>query len=315
MHNQNSTDKQFFALGTINYIKVFDCPDENILQLAINRVNEIETRMSAFLPGSDISRINRYAGSELVPIHSETMHLLKNALRYAELSDGTFDITVRPLIELWGIGKKNNYIPSEQEINRTLKLVNAKDLIINQELEQAGMRNSGQKIDLGGIAKGYAADEVKRILLENNIQNALINLGGNVLTMGHRPDEEHWKIGIQNPLSPTGSYLGVLNISEKTVVTSGSNERFFIKDGIRYHHILDPRSGKPAQTGLLSVTVVTETSLEADAITTALFVMGLEKGIAFLREFAAEAIFITENLGIYLTEGIVNHFTIAGNPT
>lgn len=311
----NSIDKQFYGLGTVNYIKVYDCPDENILQLAVNRVNEIEARMSAFLSDSDISRINQYAGSELVPIHPETMELLKNAMRYAELSGGAFDITVRPLVELWGIGKKNNYIPSEQKILQTLKLVNAKDLIINQELGLAGLKNSGQKIDLGGIAKGYAADEVKRILHENNIKNALINLGGNVLTMGHRPDEEQWKIGVQNPLSPTGNYLGVLNVSEKTIVTSGSNERFFIKDGIRYHHILDPRSGKPTQTGLLSVTVVSDTSLEADVITTALFVMGLEKGIAFLREFAADAIFITENLGIYLTEGIVNQFTISGNPT
>jgi len=118
-----------------------------------------------------------------------------------------------------------------------------------------------------------------------------------------------WKIGIQNPMAPTGSYLGVLTLSEKTIVTSGSNERFFMKDGIRYHHLLNPLTGKPAQSGLLSVTVVSDCSMEADALTTALFVMGLEQGVRFLKNFDAEAVFITENLGIYLTEGLKDYFT------
>jgi len=309
MQTKDFIDTQFLALGTINYIRVYDHTDENVLRMAIDRVKVIEERMSSFLSDSDIMKMNERAGRDTVSIHEDTMNVLKAATYYSELSQGAFDVTIRPLVELWGIGKKNNYIPTQQDINEALKLVEWKSVIIKEDLGVAGLRNAGQKIDLGGIAKGYAADEVKRILQDNNIKNAMINMGGNIVTMGHSKGEELWKIGIQNPMAPTGSYLGVLTLSEKTIVTSGSNERFFMKDGIRYHHLLNPLTGKPAQSGLLSVTVVSDCSMEADALTTALFVMGLEQGVRFLKNFDAEAVFITENLGIYLTEGLKDYFT------
>lgn len=304
-------EKQFFALGTINYIKIYDCYDEAILQLAVDRVNEIEQHMSVFLQGSDISNINSNAGNGLVSIHEDTMQLLKLGTSFSVLSDGAFDMTVRPLVELWGIGKKKNYIPTQEEIHAALQLVCYKDLFLDETNIKAGMRNPGQSVDLGGIAKGYAADEVKRILKENHVNNALINLGGNVLTMGKRPDETPWQIGIQNPLAPTGNNFGNLSLSEKTIVTSGSNERFFIKDGIRYHHIIDAKTGSPAQSSLLSVTVVCDCSVDADALTTALFVLGLEAGVNLLHRYNADAIFITNNLGLYLSEGLKDCFTIA----
>jgi len=310
MITKDFIDTQFLALGTINYIRVYDHDDDNVLQIAINRVKEIEARMSSFLSDSDIMKINDNAGRGTVSIHEDTKFVLKAATHYSEHSQGAFDLTIRPLVELWGIGKKNNYIPSQQDMNEALKLVDYKGVILKEDLCVGGLRKPGQKIDLGGIAKGYAADEVKRILKDNNIKNAMINMGGNIITMGHPKSGELWKIGIQNPMAPTGSYLGVLALSEKTIVTSGSNERFFVKDGIRYHHLLNPRTGRPAQSGLLSVTVVSDCSMEADALTTALFVMGLEQGVRFLDRFHAEAIFITENLGIYLTDGLKDLFTV-----
>jgi FAD:protein FMN transferase len=303
-------EKWFEALGTVNYIKIFGDKDEAILQLAINRVNEIEERMSTFLPNSDISRINSSAGYGMVKIHTDTLQVLKEGLWYASLSKGAFDLTIRPLVELWGIGKKADYIPTQEKICSILPLVNYQDLMLNEKEECAGLRASGQRIDLGGIAKGYAADEVKRILKENHITDALINLGGNVLTMGQNPDNEYWRIGVQNPLAPTGEYLGILNLTEKTIVTSGSNERFFIKDRVRYHHILDTRTGYPARSGLLSVTVVADDSMDADALTTCLFIMGMEEGLDFLQQFQVEAIFITENLEVYLTDGLLDCFRV-----
>lgn len=310
---QNPTvciSRDFYALGTINSIKIYDSSDEAALETVVARINDIERHMSAFLPDSDIAEINRSAGTGYVSIHEDTYRLLERGLSFSKLSQGAFDITIRPLVELWGIGKKLNYIPGEEEVKKTLKLVSYKDLLLDRRKFRAKLKIPGQAIDLGGIAKGYAADEAKRILKENNIKNALINLGGNVLTMGQRPDCEPWQIGIQNPIAPTGNSLGRLTITDKTIVTSGSNERFFIKDGIRYHHLLDPRTGKPVQSSLLSVTVVTDCSTDADALTTALFVLGMEAGIPLLNKYRAEAIFITDQLGIYLTEGLKDIFTV-----
>ncbi len=311
MNEQEFIDKQFLALGTVNNIKIYQPVDEKVIQKAIDRIYEIEDRMSAFRPNSDISTINENAGKGKTKVHKDTFEVLKAAAHYAKSSKGAYDLTIRPLVELWGIGKKDSYIPSNEEINSVIRLVSYKDILLKEKIGTVELKKVGQKIDLGGIAKGYAADEVKRILLENSIKNAMINLGGNILTMGCRKENEPWVIGIQNPLAPTGSYLGTIRLQEKTIVTSGSNERFFMKDGKRYHHILDPITGAPAESHLLSVTVVCDSSMEADALTTAMFVMGLEKGLKFLKRFHADAIFITSNMGIYLTNGLKENFTIA----
>lgn len=313
MRQQNDetiAEKVFYALGTINLIKIFDHVEGSVIDLAVERVHQIEQRMSAFLPGSDIFEMNKNAGNGYTRIHKETFRLLERGNYFEELTGGAFNMMVRPLVELWGIGKKGNYVPEEKEIKRIRKLVDYKSLLLDKKNCLAALKHPGQALDLGGIAKGYAADEVKRILTKNKVKNALINLGGNVLTLGQHPDGDLWRIGIQNPLKPTGSYLGTLSMTDKTIVTSGCNERFFMKGGIRYHHILDPRTGSSARSSLLSVTVVADCSTDADALTTALFVLGLRDGIPLLRRQKAEAIFITENLGIYLTDGLKNLFSI-----
>jgi Membrane-associated lipoprotein involved in thiamine biosynthesis len=276
----------------------------------VQRVFDIENKMSAFKADSDIGRLNRNAGQKDVVLSSETIQLLMTAQELSNRLEGAFDITVRPLVELWGIGKKKNYIPEKAEIHEKSKLVNGKDLILDEKTNSAFLKQIGQCVDLGGIAKGYAADEVKRILVEGGVTSAMINLGGNVITIGLRPDNIPWQVGIQNPLAPTGTYVVKLGINNQTIVTSGSNQRFFIKDGIRYHHILDPRTGMPAQSGLLSVTVVGECSMVLDALTTALFIMGLEKGLELIKKFQAEAIFLTEDCKIFATEGLMNKLKV-----
>jgi Membrane-associated lipoprotein involved in thiamine biosynthesis len=307
---ESAAVKTFSALGTINYIKIYGGREpEKILKKVTERISEIESRMSAFLPDSDVSRLRRNAGNGFVKISEETFGLIKTAVEFGELTDGAFDITVRPLVELWGIGKKGTFIPSPEEIRQALRMVNYKDIELDEEICGAALKHAGQSVDLGSIAKGYAADEVKRILLKNGIQSAMVNLGGNVMAVGSRPDGQPWKIGIQNPLAPTGEYLGVLSVTDKTVVTSGSNERFFIKDGVRYHHILDPRTGAPAQGSLLSVTAVCGHSAQADALTTALFLRGPEKSALLLRETKTEAIFIDSDLSVTATCGLKNIFT------
>lgn len=308
--SSKTIERRFEALGTINFIKIFDLQNDTLLNDAVNRVLDIDDLMSAFKPDSDISKLNRNAGQAVTILSHETLALLCMAKKFSELSDGAFDITVRPLIELWGIGKKTNFIPAQNEIDQVTKLVNYQDIAIDEKKSTAYLKQSGQAVDLGGIAKGYAADEVKRILIEGGVTSALINLGGNVLTIGLRPDKTNWRIGIQNPMLPTGQYLGMLSIANQTIVTSGSNERFFIKDGVRYHHILDPRTGKPAGSGLLSVTAVCDSSVKADALTTTLFVLGMERGIELLKVLNADALFVTEDYNVFVTEGLRCHFAM-----
>jgi len=304
----NEIDKTFFALGTINNIRIFDSKKENVAEKAIERVAEIDNRMSAFKPESDISKLGANSGQSFQSIHKDTFQLIHKAVEFGDLSNGAFDITIRPLVDLWGINKKGSFVPSDFEIQKTLSLIDYQAIRLNPESWGVFLKKPGQALDLGGIAKGFAADEVKRILLEDGIQSALINLGGNVVTVGKRPDGQPWQIGIQNPLAPTGQYLGVLSASDKTVVTSGSNERFFINDGIRYHHILDPRTGKPAQNSLLSVTAVCTCSADADALTTALFILGPEKSLPLLSKMGAEAIFVSDDLTVTVTHGIIDDF-------
>jgi len=303
-------DRCFNALGTVNYIKIYNCENEEIIDLAVNRVFEIEQMMSAFKENSDIGRINRNSGNGLTEVHQDTLKLLNRAAEFSKMSSGAFDVTIRPLVELWGIGKKQNFIPEKHEISKVKKLVNYNDILLDNAGSSAALKHPGQAVDLGGIAKGYAADEVRRILNENNIVNALINLGGNIVTMGTRPDGTPWQVGVQNPLAPTGKYAGTLGLSDKTIVTSGSNERFFIKDGIRYHHIIDPRTGKPAQSSLLSVTAVCDCSMDADALTTALFILGIERGLELLEKLQAQAVFITESHKIIITAGLRENFKV-----
>lgn len=302
--------RQFEALGTFNEIRIYDCFDDTLLEKAVNRVLEIDDRMSAFKKYSDISNLNRNAGIKPVKVHSETLNLLILSKKISELSGGAFDITVRPVVELWGIGRKYNFIPTKREINKVKKYVNYKDLIIDEKNSSAYLKKVGEAVDLGGIAKGYAADEVKRILVQEEATSAIINLGGNIVTIGERPDSMQWCIGIQNPTAVTGNYFGLLYVSDKTVVTSGVNERFFIKDGIRYHHIIDPRCGKPAKSSLLSVTAVCESSVIADALTTAAFVLGIQRGSKLLQEFDAEAVFVTDELNVIATNGLKSNLTI-----
>lgn len=311
MKESNYIEREFEALGTYNYIRIYDSESEDLLEQAVSRVMDINNLMSAFRPGSDIDRINHNAGIKATPVSEEIIHLLTIARRFSESSGGAFDITVRPLVQLWGIGKKGDYLPTREEIEEAKRLIHYEDVIIDYPNSTVYLQKVGQAIDLGGIAKGYAADEVRRVLTEGGIQSAIINLGGNVITIGLRPDKTLWRVGIQNPKEVTGTYLGMVSIENKTIVTSGVNERYFIKDGIRYHHILDPRTGAPARSGLLSVTVVGESSVIADALTTALFVLGMEQGKDVLKASGAEAIFVTDAGKVFTTKGLRENFNLA----
>ncbi|MBR3932580.1 MAG: FAD:protein FMN transferase [Clostridia bacterium] len=264
-----------FALNTVITITAYGDKAQEAMDASFAEVKRIENLLSAYIDGSDISKINKSACDAPVEVSDETINVLTKALEMSQKTDGAFDITVKPLVDLWDIKSENPKIPSEDAINTAKNLVGYKDVVIDGN--RVSFKKQGMKIDLGGAAKGYCADKVIEVLKSYGVKNALIDLGGNIYALGKNENGDNWRIGLQDPTSARGEHFSVEEISDKTAVTSGSYERYFEKDGKIYHHILNPETGRPADSGLISVTVISKNSFEADMLSTAVFVMGSEK--------------------------------------
>jgi thiamine biosynthesis lipoprotein len=302
--------KTFFALGTANtvmasYEDTFEDKVTSAFQLIKQKVEDMDDRFSVFKPDSEISRINAQAGKGNVQVSEDTYLIICSAVKFAKLSEGAFDITTRPVSKLWGIGKKETFIPSTREIKKAVKLVNYKDISLEEAPYRVGLKRKGQEMDLGGIAKGFAADEAKRILMEQGIENAVIDFGGTVIVIG-----ELATVGIQNPAKETKTPMGTLEIANKAIVTSGSYERYFIKDGIRYHHLINPQTGTPAWNNLAGITLVGDSAMELDALTTAVFVLGIEAGNKLMQKMNLEGVFICETGEVLVTKGLKTKFML-----
>ncbi len=295
----------FLALGTVNSISVSDFADETVVKRAQARVQELHDRLSAFCGSSEVSAVNAAAGKHFVKVHDDTFFLIQEAKKYAELTGGAFDPTVRPLVALWNIGGQKNVIPETGEICGAMCLVNFKDILTDHRSKSIMLRRPQMAIDLGGIAKGYAADEVRRVLLGSGVTQATINLGGTVIVLGKAQT-----IGIQHPGWITGSPMGAVELFDQAIVTSGFYEKFFIKDGRRYHHLLDPRTGYPASSGLESVSLIGPSALELDALTTAVFVLGAEQSHQLVEKFNLQAVYITTDNQVYVTAGLKDTLTL-----
>lgn len=296
-------------LGTSCRITIFEADDESqtAMHAAFEAIAQVERLMSRNLESSEISQINASAGlGTPIEISEETSLVLAEALSIAALSAGRFDPTIGPLVSLWGITSEDPQVPDEQDIIQATGLISYEQVLLYPE-GSAELSTAGMGLDLGGIAKGYAADAAKAVLLEHGIHSALINLGGNVLTLGTKSDGSPWKIGIQDPASSRGDYGMIISVADRAVVTSGTYERFFISDGVRYHHILDTRTGYPVDNRIDSVTIISESSMRADALSTAAFASGLEEGMRIIESIpSAEAVFLTKDRQVYLSSGISN---------
>ena len=303
--------KKFYVLGTIIELKVYGTNAPKGINEAIAKLIEIDNKMSVFKDFSDISIINRNAGISQCEVSADTYFVIKRALEYSKLSEGAFEPTIRPVVDIWGVNTDHAKIPSVNEIENNMRLINYKDIILDDKAKSIKLRNKNQAIDLGAIAKGYAADQVKDILLKNNIKNAIIDLGGNIYALGNKQDGNLWNIGIQDPFKKCGEYLGIISVQNKSIVTSGNYERYFIKEGKRYHHIIDPKTGSPSEAGIISVTVISKYSIDADALATCIYVMGAKKGLKLIESIKdIEVIVITNDKKIYVTLGIKDTFKI-----
>lgn len=300
---------QEFALGTIINQQVYGPNAQKATDEVSARIKKLDALWTINQPGGDINKLNRNAGQGYVKLKPETIDLLNQARRISDLSGGSaFDITVAPLVKAWGIGTDHAGIPSDEVINKLVGLVDYRDVHVDQATGSASLARMGQMVDLGGIAKGYIGDQVRDIYKKNGITSAFANLGGNVVVMGTKPDGTPWKVGIQNPRSQNGEIVGVVDVVDKAVVTSGDYQRYFVKNGKRYCHILNPKTGYPADSGLMSVTIIAASSTDADGMSKA-YVLGLDQGLELVRRYSkAEAIFITNDKKIYVTPGLNGRF-------
>mgnify|MGYP000919011654 CR=1 FL=1 len=315
LKNMSEKTRTNFLMNTMVQIRVYSEEPDRHIDRSFELVRNIEEKMSRTQTGSDIYRINENSsGNDYITISSDTFRVLERAVYFAELTGGKFDPTVGPLVELWGIGTAGARVPTEEEIEKALSLVDYRKLVLNPEDNSAKLLQEGMKLDLGAIAKGYAADEVGKLLKEEGIESAYINLGGNVLLVGGKPDGSPWKIGVQDPRLNRGNVMASIELIDKTIVTSGNYERYFEEEGVIYHHILDPDSGYPANSNVISVSIICDSSLDADALSTSIFILGLEKGLELINQLEGfEAIFITDNLGVVLTEGLKGKVTLLNN--
>ncbi len=271
----------FVALGTVCSVNLYEDGTEALYRRITERLQQIEGAFSVNLPSSEISAVNRMAGIAPVPVSAEVLAVLEAALAVAEKSGGAFNPAVGPLVALWGVGTETPAVPDADAIQALLPLVDYRK--IQRDGAAVFLTEAGMQLDFGGIAKGYAADEAVRVAVDAGVRRALVDLGGNIYVYGKKADGTAWRVGVKNPENAGADLALQVELASGTVVTSGRYERFFEQDGIRYHHIIDPATGYPAERGVLSATVVGQSSLLADALSTAAFVLGKEKGLALLQ--------------------------------
>jgi thiamine biosynthesis lipoprotein len=297
-----------FALDTIITITLFE-DDPETFDAIIKLIQDYEAMLSAHINGSEVDQINAYAGIP-VNVSDQLIELIQQSIDYSYLSGGLFDITIGPLSSLWAIGSDipNQKPPDKEQILETKSEVDYQKIEI---MENTVTIDENQLIDLGGIAKGFIADEIVQLLEERKVKRAILNLGGNVYVHGSKSDGSPYAVGIQNPDSGRGDIIGIIRQSNTSVVTSGLYERYFIHNDILYHHILDPISGYPVDNQLKSVSIISPLSLDGDALSTTLFLLGLDKGYELAESLAdIEAIFITKDNQIYLTGGLNEVFEL-----
>lgn len=307
--------KIFPSLGTLNTITIyFENEYSQQANITINKIeefiNDLDDRFSVFKPTSEINIINKNAGIEFKKVSKETFEIIKLAKEYGKVTNGAFDITTKPLTDLWKKNKIKNTIPPYKQIEDCLKNVNYNDIKLNKIKQSVMLRNKNQEIDLGGIAKGYIIDKIKLILKDNNFNNAIINLGGTVSSIG-----EYRNIGIRNPFMPINQsgkndFFATINSINEDIVTSGSYEQYYKLNGEIYHHILNPKTGYPTKTELISVTLVGENGAELDALATGGFILGLEKSIELIKSKNINAIFVLNDGKIYITDDLKSRVKI-----
>lgn len=299
-HNTDSEpiSKTAFKLNTVVTVTLYDSTDETILDEALALCDQYENMFSRTKESSEIYQLNH---GTLKEISNETAELVAKGLEYGKLSDGAFDITIEPVSSLWNFSSEEKTIPEKEILEAALPLVNYKDVKLDGNKLTFAQPEMG--LDLGAIAKGYIADRMKEFLLSKGVNSAIINLGGNILCVGEKPDGTPFSVGIQKPFANRSETITTVDITDKSVVSSGIYERFFEKDDVLYHHILNPQTGYPYDNSLISVTIISDQSVDGDGLSTSCFALGLEKGMELINSLPnVEAVFITSDYELHYSD-------------
>ena len=298
--------QEIFAMDTYMTVTAYGDNAQKGVTDAVAEMQRLDNLVSIGKEDSEISKLNKSGSAAL---SDDTAVMVAKALDLYKSTGGAFDITVLPLMELWGFTTQEYYVPTEDEIQSTLQRVGADKLTWDESTKTLTLGDK-QEIDLGGIAKGFTSSRIMEIFKKDGVTCGMVSLGGNVHLLGTKQDGSAWRVGIQDP-NNTDDMLGVLEANDCAVITSGAYERNFEKDGVTYHHIIDPATGKPSNSGLTSVTIVSKDGTLADGLSTSLFVMGKDKAIAYWKQHADEfdTILVDKDRNVYITEGIAGNFS------
>ena len=290
-------------LNTFVTVTLYDSQEEDIRDGCLALCQEYEDLLSRTKETSEVYKLNHLpAGERSLQVSEKTAEVIEKGLEYSRISEGAFDITIEPLSSLWNFTGKDPHVPPETAVREARERVGYQK--VSLEGNMVTFADDDTTIDLGAIAKGFIADEMKDYLLEEGVESAIINLGGNVLCVGSRPDGAPFRIGIQRPFADRNEVAGALDIRDMSVVSSGVYERHFVENGVNYHHLLNPRTGYPYENGLIQVTIISPYSVDGDGLSTTCFALGLEEGSRLIESMEnVYGIFMTEDGGMHYTEG------------
>lgn len=292
-----TVSKSGMYFDTVVKIEISGLKDSSIMDHCFDLCKQYENMFSKEIETSEISKINSAKGTP-VEVSAETASLIKKGLYYSELSGGAFDITIAPVSELWDFRGDKKEIPPQEAITEALTHVGYQNVTVDGNT--VTLADPEAALDLGGIAKGYIADQLKAYLKKEGVKHALINLGGNILVIGNQPNGNDYKIGLQKPFDEQNTAITTVSVHDQSVVSSGIYQRYFKIDGEIYHHILNPQTGYPYENNLLGVTIISDQSADGDALSTTCFALGLEKGMELIKSIDhTEAIFITDDYQLH----------------
>ncbi len=301
--------KTSLALGTIVDITVFDKKDEKALENVMQQISKYDNIFNSHIDDSEVSKFNKLNANTDFKMSNELEYVVSKALEYSKISDGKFDVSIYPVSHLWDFTSMQPHMPDKNELENSLQYVGYKNIKYDNSKSSIKKVYDKCAMDLGGIAKGYIADQIAKYFKENNVKRAIINLGGNVYALGSKTDNSLWNVGIQKPFDDVGTPLGVVKIKDMAVVTSGIYERQFFENDQAYHHILDPKTGYPYNNELSAVSIISTSAIDADALSTITYMLGPKDGLAYIENLPnTEAIFITKNNEIILSSGMVDNF-------
>lgn len=304
--------KSDFLLNTVVTINLYDKQDQDILEDCFDLISKYENIYSRTSERSELYQLNHGTAPHdglTYKVSDELADIIQCGLFYSELSDGFFDISIAPITSLWDFTASDPVLPEDEDLKAALPLVSYKNIQLIDH--QVTFAKEGMGLEFGAIAKGYIADRVKEFLLSKGVKSAMINLGGNVLCVGEKPEAIPFQVGIQKPFADRNETIAVMEINDQSVVSSGIYERNFTLNGVNYHHILDPKTGYPYDNELVGVTIISKKSTDGDGLSTTCFALGLEKGLALIASLPdTYAVFITKDYEVYYSNGFEEAITL-----